>query len=96
MLLIIVTGYYKVLNKLDDINETLRSNSDTKDKLTRLYQQKEWLHIAATPVESELVKLALDRIKQDPDQFDLFIDMLRNTEGMDLIVKTLTGGELHM
>ena len=45
-------------------------------------------------MEGELVTLALVRIKQDPSQFDLFIDMLRDTEGMDLIVTTLTGGEL--
>ena len=46
-------------------------------------------------MEGELVTLALVRIKQDPSQFDLFIDMLRDTEGMDLIVTTLTGGELR-
>ena len=34
------------------------------------------------------------RIKQDPSQFDLFIDILRDTEGMNLIVTTLVGGEL--
>ena len=91
----IVTGYHKVLFKLNDITETLKSNSDAKEKLTRLYQQEKWLDVAATPAEDELVKLALDRIKQDPNQFDLFVDMLHKTEGMDLIVKTLTGGELR-
>ena len=91
----IVTGYDKVLNKLDDITKTLQLNPGARDKLTRLYQQKEWLGIAARPAEGDLVTLALDRIKQDPSQFDLFIDMLRDTEGMDLIVTTLTAGELR-
>ena len=46
-------------------------------------------------MEGELVRLALLRIEQDPSQFDLFIDMLRDTEGMDLIVTTLAAGELR-
>ena len=91
----IVTGYYKVLNELDYITKTLKLISGAKDKLTRLYQQKEWLGIEARQAEEELVTLALNRIEQDPSQFDLFIDMLRNIEGMDLIVTTLTGGELR-
>ena len=91
----IVTGYDKVLNDLDAITETLQLNPGAREKLTRIYQQKKWVNIAATPVEGELVKLALKRIEQDPSQFDRFIDMLRNIEGMDLIVKTLTGGELR-
>ena len=92
--LIIVTGYDRVLNKLNDITQTLQLNPGARDKLTRLYQQKEWLGIAAKTAEGELVTLALDRIKHDPSQFDLFIDMLRDTEGMDLIVTKLTGSEL--
>ena len=91
----IVTGYDKVLNQLDDITKTLQLNHCARDKLTRLYQRKKWLDIAARPAEGDLVTLALERIKQDPSQFDLFIDMLRDTEGMDLIVTTLTGGELR-
>ena len=90
----IVTGYDNVLNKLNDITKTLQLNHCARDKLTRLYQRKEWLDIAARPTADELVVLASVRIKQDPSQFDLFIDMLRDTEGMDQIVTTLTGGEL--
>ena len=92
----IVTGYDKVLNQLDDIIKTLQLNPGARDKLTRLYQREKWLDIAATPTEGELVRLALLRIEQDPSQFDLFIDMLRDTEGMDLIVTALTGGELML
>ena len=94
---IIVTGYDRVREKLNDITQTLQLNPGARDKLTRLYQQKEWLGIAARPKEGELVRLrlALDRIKQGPSQFDLFIDMLCDTEAVDLIVTTLTAGELR-
>ena len=90
----IFTGYYKVLYKLDDITKTLQLNHCARDELRRLYQRKQWLDIAARPAEGELVILALERIKQDPSQFYLFIEMLRDIPEMDLIVTTLTGGEL--
>ena len=80
---------------LSDLTEALKLCPGAKDKLTSLYQKQKWLSIAAKPTEGELVTLALERIKQDPSQFDLFIDMLRDTEGIDLIVTTLTGGELR-
>ena len=63
--------------------------------MTSLYQQNEWLGIDESPVEDKLVRVALVRIEQDPDQFDLFIDMLGDIEGMKVIVKKLTGGELR-
>ena len=80
---------------LSDLTEALQLCPGAREKLTSLYQKHKWLSIAAKPAESELVTLTLERIKQDPSQFDLFIDMLRDTEGMDLIVKTLTAGELR-
>ena len=76
------------------ITEALESSPSARDKLTLLYKQHKWLHIKEKPEESQLVTLALERIRQDPCQFDLFIDMLSDTEGMDLIMTTLTGGEL--
>ena len=80
---------------LSDLTEALKLCPGAKDKLTSLYQKQKWLSIATKPTEGELVTLALKRIKQDPSQFDLFIDMFRDTEGMDLIVTTLTGGDLR-
>ena len=47
-------------------------------------------NIAGKPTEDELVILALQRIQQDPNQYDLFIDMLRDIPGMDLTVDRIT------
>ena len=80
---------------MSNLIEALKLCPGAKDKLTSLYQTHKWLSLAAKPTEDELVKLALERIKLNPSQFDLFIDMLRDTEGMDLIVATLTAGELR-
>ena len=51
---------------------------------------KKWIDITEKPTEDELVILALTRIQQDPNQYDLFIDMLRNIPGMDLTVDGIT------
>ena len=88
------TGYDRVLNNLVVITEALESSPSSLDKLTLLYKQHKWLHIKEKPEESQLVILALERIKQDPSQFDLFMKMLCSIKGMDLIVTKLTGGGL--
>ena len=91
----IITGYNTILHKLSDIIKALKLNPGAKEKLTSLYQQNEWLGIDESPVEDKLVRVALMRIEQDPSQFDLFIDMLGDVEGMDVIVNILRGGELR-
>ena len=48
------------------------------------------MDITGKPTEDQLVTLALNRIKQDPNQYDLFIDMLRDIPGMDLTVNSIT------
>ena len=90
------TGYDRVRSNLLKITTALKSTPGARENLILHYIQHQWLGTTENPAESELVKLALVRIKQDPSQFDLFIDMLCDTEGMDLIVTTLTGGELRL
>ena len=38
----------------------------------------------------ETKKRDIQRIKQDPNQYDLFIDMLRCIKGMDITVNSIT------
>ena len=73
--------------------KALKSTPGARENLILHYIQHKWLGTTEDPPEDKLVKLAAVRITQDPSQFDLFIDMLRDTEGMDLIVTTLTAGE---
>ena len=89
------TGYDRVRSNLLQITKALKSTPGARENLILHYIQHKWLDTTENPAEGELVRLALVRIKQDPSQFDLFIDMLRDTEGMDLIVTTLTGRELR-
>ena len=89
------TGYDRVRSNLLQVTKALKSTPGARENLILHYKQYEWLDVTENPAEGDLVTLALVRIKQDPSQFDLFIDMLRDTEGMDLIVTTLTAGELR-
>lgn len=77
------------------ITRALKLTDGAKDELILHYITNKWLDAEANPSESELTKLALQKIKQDPSHYNLFIAMLRDTEGMDIIVVKITGGELR-
>ena len=64
-------------------------------ELTQLYQQNRWLDITDKPNADELVTLALERIKVDPNEYCLFVAMLRSITGMENIAQKVTNGETH-
>lgn len=78
--------YKNVLTHLHEITEQLKLTPGAKDALTQKYQQREWIPIAENPNEDDLIKLALGRISTDVDDFNVFIDTLNSTVGMDNIV----------
>ena len=86
-------GYERVLCNLVDITIGLKVLPRAHTQLTQLYQQNRWLDITDKPNADELVKLALGRIKVDPNQYDLFIAMLQGITGMENIAHKVTSGE---
>ena len=84
------TEFDKVLSIMDDIITALKATPGATDKLTGKYKQEGWMAFTENPTEDKLVTLALQRIKQDPNQYDLFIDMLRCIKGMDITVNSIT------
>ena len=84
------TEFEKVLSIMDDIITALKATPGATDKLTGKYKQEGWMAFTENPTEDKLVTLALQRIKQDPNQYDLFIDMLRCIKGMDITVNKIT------
>lgn len=80
------TGYDKVQCNMSDIISALKSTPGATDKLMGKYKQKGWIDITENPTENQQVTLALQRIKQDPKQYDLFIDMLCDIPGLDITV----------
>ena len=87
------TEYSRVLSNLATITDTLKLSPGAQAKLTQLYQQYKWLEITENPNADELVRLALERIKLDPNQYDLFVSMLHGITGLDIIADTITSGE---
>ena len=87
------TEYDRVLSNLNAITNILKSLPGAQAKLTQLYQQNQWLEITEKPSADELVTLALGRIELDPNQFVLFVSMLRGITGLDIIADKITSGE---
>ena len=87
------TGYDRVLRAKTKILEALACQPGAQAKLTHLYQQNKWLEITDKPNADELVTLALGRIKQDPHQYDVFVTMLSDIMGMDIVTKKIRSGE---
>ena len=91
------TGYNSVLRHRNGIIADLKTTPGAKLLLTLEYQQKQWIDTTVHPTEDQLVTLALSRIQQDPKQYDVFINMLRNIAGMGLTVDRITSfSELSM
>ena len=75
------------------IIECLKANRDAKDALNSEYKKRKWISVATTLNEEELVVLVLDRISNDAGQYNIFMKMLENIAGMNLIVDKLKGSD---
>ena len=83
--------YTSVRRNYATLTQHLEANKEAKILLTRQYKSEGWLDPVATPSEDELVSQVLVRIKDDPKQYDVFISMLKEIAGTNLIVQKLTG-----
>ena len=80
------SSYKSVLAHLGKITKHLRVNHGARRHLTQKYREEGWIDIAENPDEDRLIRLALIRIETEVADFDVFIDMLNSTVGMDSIV----------
>ena len=72
-----------------DIIDALEANDGAYETLRRKVKSKEWLSIAKNPSAEKLVTIIQDRIRRDASDYDVFMDMLRDIDGMDQIAKML-------
>ena len=70
--------------------ETLRMTLGAEDLLLK-FQEKEWLSIASQAKADELIRLALDRIKNDIKDYEVFISMLQAITGLSTVTSKITG-----
>ena len=88
----IFAGYCRVHSRLVKITDSLKAVKGARGILTLHYKQEQWLDDNEYPTEFELVTIALNRIKTDSSQYDIFLTMLRDIRGLDLIVNAITCG----
>ena len=81
--------YKKVLSKIPEITSTLKQLPGAKEQLSELYKKNRWIPMEADATEMNLVNIALERIQLKSSQFEVFVGMLKEITGMDLIVETL-------
>ena len=81
---------YKIVTEnYEDIIDALEANNAAYKTVRRKVKAKEWLRATENPSEEELVTIIQNRIRRDTSDYDVFMDMLHNTDGMDQIVKKL-------
>ena len=87
--------YKKVLANLPTIIVALQANKTAKDNLCLGLKQQEWIHFADEPSAQDMLKVVLNRIKDEATEYHVFMTLLSRTTGLDLIKKKIqgTGGE---
>lgn len=85
--------YDAVLNQLVALKERLdlKANAEAKEKLLLMFQTKKWLGGTADPTAADLVHLALNRIKDDVNQYEVFIKILQDITELADIADKITG-----
>ena len=84
------TAQYKaVLSSLEDIITAIKATPAVKETLSIKFKMKEWIEPTAACSEAELAECALEKVRQDPEQFPILVKMFHDTVGMDNIAKKL-------
>ena len=83
------TQYKAVLNSLQDIISALKATPGVKETLSIMFTMKQWIEPTATCSEADLAICALEKVRQDPGQFSILVDMFHNTAGMKIIAKKM-------
>ena len=74
---------------LNHIVDTLKSNTAAHDAMRMRVKSKGWLEVYDKPTAEDLVSIIQNRIELEASDYDVFMDMLRDTDGMDQIAKKL-------
>ena len=83
------TQYRAVLNSLQDIITAIKATPDMKETLSVKFMMEQWIQPTAACSEADLAKCALEKVRQDPEQFSILVDMFYNVAGMGIIAKKL-------
>lgn len=83
--------YKKVVENLEVLQERLKVNRQASQDLEVKFKMEGWVGISAQIGAQQLAILALNRIKYDVNQYNVFLKMLRGITGMEDIAKKIAG-----
>ena len=85
--------YRAVLKQLKTLTNRLeqKGNAEAKGDLLLMLQTKHWVGHINDPKAADLIYSALNRIKTDVTQYEVFIGMLKEIPQVEDIVKDMTG-----
>ena len=81
--------YNVVLENLESLTERLQHAKEVETLLQKFIMQK-WIANKSTATANELVLLALNRIKNQVTDYDVFITMLKDMPGVKSIADQIT------
>ena len=84
------SAQHVVLKKLEALTERLQRAKEVETLLQK-FKMEEWIAEGATATANELVLLALDRIKDQVTDYDVFIRMLKSMPGVKSIAYQMIG-----
>lgn len=74
-----------------DLTSTLEATPGAFDTLSMKFVQSNWISLTAKTSARELVLLACQKIEQKASEYSTIYGMLKDTNGMDIILGRLEG-----
>ena len=87
--------YNVVLKKLQVLTECLQ-HTKVEETLLQKFKMQRWIAVGATATANELVELALNRIKNQVADYDVFIGMLKSMPGVESIADQMIGTHVSL
>ena len=81
--------YETILSLLEDITTAISATPGVKGTLSNKFKMKGWIKHTVDCSEADLANCAVEKVRQDAEQFPILVDMFRGTPGMDIIADRL-------
>ena len=83
--------YLAVQKNLVTLVRTLKATDDAKETLLTLFKVRGWLDQLVQTKADGLITKALDQIDNDVENYEVFIEMLKEVSCIEEAVKKITG-----
>ena len=83
--------YLAVQKNLDTLQRTLKATDDAGETLLTLFKVRGWLDQLVQTKADGLIKKALNKIENDVENYEVFIEMLKEVSGIEDAVEKITG-----